>query len=117
MVDEASRCLAEGVVSDAGMLDLAMIMGTGFPPHLGGLLKDADQQGLNHVVDRLESTWGRRPTNTLSGQSSELKVAGVSMKESNCFIFWDDLCLVIQHRGSRTRLVQNFAWHSRSGDS
>ncbi|MAJ28086.1 hypothetical protein CBD41_01545 [bacterium TMED181] len=56
MVDEASRCLVEGVVSDAGILDLAMIMGTGFPPHLGGLLKDADQQGLNTIVDRLEKS-------------------------------------------------------------
>ena len=56
MVDEASRCLAEGVVSDAGILDLAMIMGTGFPPHLGGLLKDADQQGLSKIVDRLEKS-------------------------------------------------------------
>ncbi len=54
MVDEASRCLSEGVVADAGLLDLAMIMGTGFPPHLGGLLKDADDQGLSLIVDRLE---------------------------------------------------------------
>ena len=54
MVDEASRCLTEEVIADAGLLDLAMIMGTGFPPHLGGLLRDADQQGLLAIVDRLE---------------------------------------------------------------
>ena len=46
MINEAARCLDEGVVADAGALDLAMIMGTGFPPFRGGLLRWADRQGL-----------------------------------------------------------------------
>jgi len=31
-------------------LDLAMIMGTGFPPFRGGLCRWADTQGLEHLV-------------------------------------------------------------------
>ncbi len=58
MVNEAARCLEEGVVADAGALDLAMIMGTGFPPFRGGLLRWADGHGLSELgetMDRLAS--------------------------------------------------------------
>ena len=58
MINEAARCLDEGVVADAGALDLAMIMGTGFPPFRGGLLRWADGQGLaglGESMDRLAS--------------------------------------------------------------
>ncbi|HUF18872.1 MAG TPA: 3-hydroxyacyl-CoA dehydrogenase NAD-binding domain-containing protein, partial [Thermoanaerobaculia bacterium] len=41
MINEASLILDEGVVGSAGELDLAMIMGTGFPPFRGGLLRYA----------------------------------------------------------------------------
>ncbi len=58
MVNEAARCLAEGVVADPGSLDLAMIMGTGFPPFRGGLCRWADGEGLNEVVVRLERLAG-----------------------------------------------------------
>ena len=34
-------------------LDLAMIMGTGFPPFRGGLLKFADDRGPADIVHRL----------------------------------------------------------------
>jgi 3-hydroxyacyl-CoA dehydrogenase/enoyl-CoA hydratase/3-hydroxybutyryl-CoA epimerase len=51
MVNEASRCLEEGVVNGAGKLDLAMIMGTGFPPFRGGLCRWADQQGLGELAE------------------------------------------------------------------
>jgi 3-hydroxyacyl-CoA dehydrogenase/enoyl-CoA hydratase/3-hydroxybutyryl-CoA epimerase len=50
MVNEAGRCLEEKVVGSAGKLDLAMIMGTGFPPFRGGLCRWADQQGLGELV-------------------------------------------------------------------
>ena len=55
MINEAARCLEERVVSDAGMLDLAMIFGTGFPPYRGGLLRHADHLGLAHVEARLKA--------------------------------------------------------------
>jgi len=34
---------------------MAMIMGSGFPPFRGGLLKYADQFGIAEVVSRLEN--------------------------------------------------------------
>jgi 3-hydroxyacyl-CoA dehydrogenase/enoyl-CoA hydratase/3-hydroxybutyryl-CoA epimerase len=53
MINEAAHCLEDGVVSDAGMLDLAMIFGAGFPPYRGGVLRHADTLGLAHVESRL----------------------------------------------------------------
>lgn len=53
MINEASRCLEEKVVSGAAEVDLGMIMGTGFPPFRGGLLRYADSLGARTVVDRL----------------------------------------------------------------
>ena len=37
-------------MAGAGDVDLGMIMGTGFPPFRGGLLRYADQVGLQRVV-------------------------------------------------------------------
>lgn len=54
MVNEAARCLAEGIVDAPGPLDLAMIFGTGFPPFRGGLCRWADRRGLGEVIVRLE---------------------------------------------------------------
>jgi 3-hydroxyacyl-CoA dehydrogenase/enoyl-CoA hydratase/3-hydroxybutyryl-CoA epimerase len=54
MVNEAARCLEEGIVGSPGALDLAMIFGTGFPPFRGGLCRWADQTGLPSLVVRLE---------------------------------------------------------------
>ena len=42
MINEAARVLEEGIARSAADVDLAMIMGTGFPPFLGGLLRFAD---------------------------------------------------------------------------
>jgi len=54
MVNEAARCLEEGVVRSAGDLDLALIFGTGFPPFRGGLCRWADQEGLGRILSTLE---------------------------------------------------------------
>jgi 3-hydroxyacyl-CoA dehydrogenase/enoyl-CoA hydratase/3-hydroxybutyryl-CoA epimerase len=54
MVNEAARCLSESVVPSPDAVDLAMIMGTGFPPFRGGLLRYADTEGLQRIVERLE---------------------------------------------------------------
>lgn len=54
MVNEAARCLEERIVAHPGPLDLALIMGTGFPPFRGGLCRWADGQGLTEVVRDLE---------------------------------------------------------------
>lgn len=53
MVNEAARCLAEGLVASAADVDLAMILGTGFPPFRGGLCRWADETGVAEVVDGL----------------------------------------------------------------
>lgn len=55
MVNEASRCLSENVVENVELLDLAMILGTGFPPFRGGLCKYADQEGLPSIVSKLKA--------------------------------------------------------------
>jgi 3-hydroxyacyl-CoA dehydrogenase/enoyl-CoA hydratase/3-hydroxybutyryl-CoA epimerase len=63
MINEASRCLEEGIVASASEVDLGMIMGTGFPPFRGGLLRYADNLGAKTVVDRLrkyEKRFGTR---------------------------------------------------------
>jgi 3-hydroxyacyl-CoA dehydrogenase len=53
MINEAARCLEEGVVADAGAVDLAMVFGAGFPPFRGGILRHADTVGLAKVEARL----------------------------------------------------------------
>lgn len=55
MINEAARCLDEGIVEGPGPLDLAMIFGTGFPPFRGGLCRWADGEGLPRLVDELVS--------------------------------------------------------------
>ncbi|MHC4413820.1 MAG: 3-hydroxyacyl-CoA dehydrogenase NAD-binding domain-containing protein [Planctomycetota bacterium] len=54
MVNEAARCLEEGVVAGPEALDMAMVMGTGFAPFRGGLLRYADDRGIDLVKQRLE---------------------------------------------------------------
>ncbi len=54
MVDEAALCLDEKVVGSAAELDLAMVLGTGFPPFRGGLCRWADHQGVGRLVAELE---------------------------------------------------------------
>lgn len=54
MVNEAARILEDGIVASAGDVDLGMIMGTGFPPFRGGLLRYADTVGAADIVNRLE---------------------------------------------------------------
>ena len=54
MVNECSRALLEDkVVETAAEVDLAMIMGTGFPPFRGGLLRFADSLGSKYIVEQL----------------------------------------------------------------
>jgi 3-hydroxyacyl-CoA dehydrogenase len=54
MVNEAARVLEEGIVPRAADVDLAMIMGTGFPPFRGGLLRFADSIHPRTILSRLE---------------------------------------------------------------
>jgi 3-hydroxyacyl-CoA dehydrogenase/enoyl-CoA hydratase/3-hydroxybutyryl-CoA epimerase len=54
MINEAVLILDEKIVATAGELDLAMIMGTGFPPFRGGLLRYADALGGPYILARLD---------------------------------------------------------------
>jgi 3-hydroxyacyl-CoA dehydrogenase/enoyl-CoA hydratase/3-hydroxybutyryl-CoA epimerase/enoyl-CoA isomerase len=47
---EAAHALEEGVVATAAELDMALLLGVGFPKYLGGPLKYADWLGLDEVV-------------------------------------------------------------------
>ncbi len=53
MVNEAARVMEENIVTEPSQLDLAMIFGTGFPPFTGGLLRYADQTGLQNAAQKL----------------------------------------------------------------
>jgi 3-hydroxyacyl-CoA dehydrogenase/enoyl-CoA hydratase/3-hydroxybutyryl-CoA epimerase len=54
MINEAAFCLQEGVCREAADVDLGMMMGTGFPPFRGGLLRWADSVGAPAIVKTLE---------------------------------------------------------------
>lgn len=54
MLNECSLALIEDrIVESAYEVDLAMIMGTGFPPFRGGLMKYADSIGSQYIADQL----------------------------------------------------------------
>jgi 3-hydroxyacyl-CoA dehydrogenase/enoyl-CoA hydratase/3-hydroxybutyryl-CoA epimerase len=53
MVNEAVGCLADGIVTDADLLDAGVIFGTGFAPFLGGPLEYARSRGLDETQARL----------------------------------------------------------------
>ncbi|MEK6647047.1 MAG: 3-hydroxyacyl-CoA dehydrogenase NAD-binding domain-containing protein [Candidatus Firestonebacteria bacterium] len=63
MINEAAKALEEGVTNEPSDIDIGMIMGTGFPPFLGGLLRYADETGINNIVNKLEifyTSYGER---------------------------------------------------------
>jgi 3-hydroxyacyl-CoA dehydrogenase/enoyl-CoA hydratase/3-hydroxybutyryl-CoA epimerase len=53
MINEAVRCLEAEVARDPADVDLAMVLGAGFPPFRGGLLRHADTIGMATVVQGL----------------------------------------------------------------
>ena len=55
MVIEAVRCLEEGIAASAAEIDIALILGLGFPRYAGGPLKYADWLGMAHVVARCDA--------------------------------------------------------------
>lgn len=63
MILEATRCLQEKIVENPMHLDMALILGTGFPPFRGGLLRYADTIGPKKVFERaqaLQKKYGER---------------------------------------------------------
>ncbi|KAM7259557.1 hypothetical protein ACFE04_015298 [Oxalis oulophora] len=58
VVNEACRVLAEGIAVKASDLDIASVMGMGFPPYRGGLMFWADSLGSKYIYSRLEE-WSK----------------------------------------------------------
>ncbi|KAG6664262.1 glyoxysomal fatty acid beta-oxidation multifunctional protein MFP-a-like isoform X1 [Carya illinoinensis] len=58
VVNEACRVLAEGIAVKAADLDIAAVMGMGFPPYRGGIMFWADSLGSTYIYSRLEE-WSK----------------------------------------------------------
>ncbi len=72
MLNEAVKCLSEGVVSDADLLDAGVIFGTGFAPFTGGPIEYAKTRGIASIVQSLNALAERygdrfRPTEGWEG--------------------------------------------------
>jgi 3-hydroxyacyl-CoA dehydrogenase/enoyl-CoA hydratase/carnithine racemase len=50
LAEEAKMMLDEGVVATAAEIDLCMLMGAGWPMHLGGILPYLDREGISDSV-------------------------------------------------------------------
>lgn len=59
MIDEAARCLEDKIVRKAREVDLALGLGIAFPRFRGGLLRYADDLGIDYVVERLEMIYAK----------------------------------------------------------
>jgi 3-hydroxyacyl-CoA dehydrogenase/enoyl-CoA hydratase/3-hydroxybutyryl-CoA epimerase/3-hydroxyacyl-CoA dehydrogenase/enoyl-CoA hydratase/3-hydroxybutyryl-CoA epimerase/enoyl-CoA isomerase len=59
MLLEAVRALEEGIVEDPGDVDLALILGIGFPVERGGLLRWCDRETAGKILRWLEPFRGR----------------------------------------------------------
>jgi 3-hydroxyacyl-CoA dehydrogenase/enoyl-CoA hydratase/3-hydroxybutyryl-CoA epimerase len=54
MVNTAAWCLEKRIVQYPGDVDLGMIIGAGFPPFRGGLLKYCDKIGIGRIKETLD---------------------------------------------------------------
>jgi 3-hydroxyacyl-CoA dehydrogenase/enoyl-CoA hydratase/3-hydroxybutyryl-CoA epimerase len=59
MLNEAARCLEEGLVAEPADVDFGMIMGTGFAPFTGGPLRFADFTGIPQLVNEMKALAGK----------------------------------------------------------
>ena len=62
LAEEIGLMLAEGVVADAQDIDLCMILGAGWPMHLGGITPYLDRTGASERVLGLERSGIDRTT-------------------------------------------------------
>jgi 3-hydroxyacyl-CoA dehydrogenase/enoyl-CoA hydratase/3-hydroxybutyryl-CoA epimerase/3-hydroxyacyl-CoA dehydrogenase/enoyl-CoA hydratase/3-hydroxybutyryl-CoA epimerase/enoyl-CoA isomerase len=72
MLTEASRVLMEGIVREPADVDMGLILGIGFPPQRGGLLRWADSLGLQNVLGKLNRYEGLGPRFQATEQMRQL---------------------------------------------
>ena len=61
MLNEAARCLSDGIIRSARDGDVGAVFGIGFPPFRGGPFRYMDTLGVKIVVQRLEDLNARFP--------------------------------------------------------
>jgi 3-hydroxyacyl-CoA dehydrogenase / enoyl-CoA hydratase / 3-hydroxybutyryl-CoA epimerase len=61
MVNEAARCLSDGIIRSSRDGDVGAVFGIGFPPFRGGPFRYMDSLGIQIVVQRLEDLNARFP--------------------------------------------------------
>ncbi|HEY9775098.1 MAG TPA: enoyl-CoA hydratase-related protein [Planktothrix sp.] len=57
MIDEAARCLEEKVARRPREIDMCVVLGMGFPPFRGGLLRYADTIGAPALIEKLNAMY------------------------------------------------------------
>ncbi|EPS73418.1 hypothetical protein M569_01334 [Genlisea aurea] len=76
VVNEACRVLSEGIAIKAADLDIASVMGMGFPPYRGGVMFWADSLGSKYIyskLDELSKSYGDffKPCSYLAQQAAK----------------------------------------------
>uniref|UniRef100_A0A5B7B8V9 Putative glyoxysomal fatty acid beta-oxidation multifunctional protein MFP-a n=1 Tax=Davidia involucrata TaxID=16924 RepID=A0A5B7B8V9_DAVIN len=87
VVNEACRVLAEGIAIKASDLDIASVMGMGFPAYRGGIIFWADSLGSRYICSKLED-WSKiygeffKPCAYLAERASEGTSLGAQVKQA-----------------------------------
>ena len=76
MIIEAALCLEEEVAGSPEEIDLACVLGLGFPRHAGGPLKYADWLGLRNVIERCDAYSSQGPLYTPTERMRRMGQAG-----------------------------------------
>jgi len=76
MIVEAAHALEEGVVATPAELDMALLLGVGFPAYAGGALKYADWLGLAKVVALCDRHSGLGAAYVATPRMREMAVRG-----------------------------------------
>jgi 3-hydroxyacyl-CoA dehydrogenase/enoyl-CoA hydratase/3-hydroxybutyryl-CoA epimerase len=77
LVNEAARCLEEGVVTGPKELDLATVFGMGFAPFHGGVLHYADSVGAAALREQLDALAAASDITTRDGGRVKFQAANL----------------------------------------